>query len=418
MLSFLNPSPSLRSRLVFIFSASFILLAIMAMQIINKRFWMHDFEVYFMASKAFTGGSLVYGLPFGLGSGYYKYSPFALYLFIPLSLLPFTVAKVIFYLLISGATIISILFSAKLLNAGSRNPITFSNGTFFILLGIISSQVFRELHLGNINMLLLLLLLTVLQLILLNKHIAAGLLFSVVLFIKPHFLVLLPLLFIRKYYKCLWATMAGLIIGFLLTAMVSGIKGTIGLHKQWFLTMQMHNQSLLQAPDTIYSWSYRIFFYSVIPESSTYLKASPLFVIILVAAAFGWFVLANMRSEKKIIMPEIDNHSFVLEFILLIAIVPNLVLTDSEHFLLSTPVILFLLGIVKPNRNSWHFMILTILAILLYAMNIHDLIGAMFSEWLTKYGILGLGNLMIILLAIFWFRNHSFVINHRAGISS
>jgi hypothetical protein len=384
------------------------MLAIMIMQIINKRFWMHDFEVYYRAAQAFASGSQVYGLAYGLGSGFYKYSPFALLLFLPLSFLPFGLAKVIFFFLISGATISAILLCTKLLNVSSTKPLLFSDGMLFILLGIISSQVFRELHLGNINMLLLLLLLTMLQLILYNKQITAGLLFSVVLFIKPHFIVLIPLLFLRKYYKCTWATIAGLLTGFLITAVVNGVHGTIALHKQWLNAMQMHNQSLILAPDTIYSWLYRIMFQFFDPEISTLSKALPLVIMVVIAASFRWFVIENIRSEKIAELTNLHRQSFAIEYFLLIAIVPNLVLTDSEHFLLSAPIVLLLIGIVKENRISLWFSGLTILALLFYAINIHDLVGVTLSLWLTQKGILGLGNLMLIMLVIFWHRKHGF----------
>jgi len=416
MSSSLNPSLSLRSRSEFIIITSIVLLAVLVLQIINKRFWMHDFEVYYQAARAFAGGRQVYGQAFGLESGFYKYSPFALFLFLPLSLLPFGFAKVLFFLLISCATITSVLFCSKLLNVGRGNPLTFSNGILYLLLGIISSQVFRELHLGNINMLLLLLLLIILELILSGKQSAAGLLFSIVLFIKPHFIILLPLFFLRKYYTCLWVMLAGLVIGVLLTVMVSGVDGAIMLHKQWLLTMQIHNQSLLLAQDTIYSWLYRIMFHFIAPEASVFAKALPLLIIIAAAAIFGWFVVSNIRTERKLPQPDLQKHSFVTEFMLLTALVPNLVLTDSEHFLLSAPVILLLLGIIRQKRVSPWFSGLTVLAILLYGMNIHDLVGAAFSGWLTQNGILGFGNLMLISLTIFWFRKHEITVNKKAAI--
>jgi hypothetical protein len=398
----------MRSRFVFILVTSFILLALMALQIINKRFWMHDFEVYYRAAHAFASGKQVYGIAFGLDSGFYKYSPVALFLFIPLSLLPFGTAKIIFFHLITGTTIITVLLTAKLLIRIRMGFSEFPNGILFLLLAIISSQVFRELHLGNINMILLLLMLTILKLILSEKQIAAGLIFAVVLFVKPHFLILAPLLLLRQYYKCLWVTFAGIVGGIITTIIISGTEGAINLYKQWFLIMQTHNQSLLQAPDTLYSWIYRLGFSSIYTETSVVAKVFPLLVLAVVAASFGWFVLANMHSERKSIQTDKKNHSFVIEFILLIALVPNLVLTDSEHFLLSTPIILFLIGVLYLKKQSHWFTVMTLLAIILYGMNIHDLVGSEISGWLTRNGILGLGNLLLIGLAIYAFlRNES-----------
>jgi len=42
---------------------------------------MSDFKVYYLAGKAFFKGYPIYGVNFGLTSGYYKYSPVFILLF-------------------------------------------------------------------------------------------------------------------------------------------------------------------------------------------------------------------------------------------------------------------------------------------------------------------------------------------------
>lgn len=394
---------TLNQRRFFILITCTILLLILLMQIVNRRFWMHDFEVYYRASQAFANGSKIYGLAFGLDSGYYKYSPFALYLFLPLSLLPFAIAKIIFFLLISAAVITTLILSAHLLQYTLESAKTYSNGMLFIVLGIVSSQVFRELHLGNVNMILLLITLIILYYILSGKQLAAGILFALVLFVKPHFIILAPLLLLRKQYKLIAISLLSLTLGSLLPALVTGISENIFLHKEWFQTMQDHNKSLLQAYDTIYSLFLHFLSYLNILNIQFYEKTVVITLLFIVAVGFGWFVFGNIMQERKM-QPQPIRQSFTIEFLILIALIPSLTITDAEHFLLSIPLILFLLGMMHIKTPFW-FKIAVVVAFILYAMNIHDLIGTSLSLWLTHNGILGLGNLMLIGLTMYGYRN-------------
>ena len=49
---------------------------------VNDKFNMNDFRVMYYAADAYLNGNPVYGVPFGLDTGYYKYSPFTLLYFI------------------------------------------------------------------------------------------------------------------------------------------------------------------------------------------------------------------------------------------------------------------------------------------------------------------------------------------------
>lgn len=394
----------IKNRWLFILITGALLLLILTMQVINSRFWMHDFEVYYRATEAFTSNNKVYGVTFGLESGYYKYSPFALFLFLPLSILPFDAAKIIFFLLISAASISTMILSATLLQKNMESIKQYGNGLLFIVLGIVSSQVFRELHLGNVNMILLLLLLIMLWYNLKGKQSQAGILFALILFIKPHFLILVPLLLLRKQFRSLAVTFLALVAGILLPAAVKGFSGNLALHKAWLLTMQNHNESLRDASDNIYSLFFRLLTIIRIPITPSSEKNVVITLLIIVAIAFGWFVIGNIL-QKKNAQPQLTGRSFTIEFLLLIAMVPNLVITDSEHFLLSIPLILFLLGLICNKIALW-FKIAVIIAIVLYGMNIHDLVGATASLWLRINGILGLGNLLLIGLSIYGFRRY------------
>jgi len=55
------------------------------------------FKVYYLSAKAMLDGQQIYGVHHGLDSGFYKYSPFVLLIFIPFTFLNFKLACIIYY---------------------------------------------------------------------------------------------------------------------------------------------------------------------------------------------------------------------------------------------------------------------------------------------------------------------------------
>src|SRR5438046_538911 len=72
---------------------------------INGRLWMNDFRVYYSAAAELLNGHDIYGKAYGLGSGYFKYSPFVALVFIPFAVLPYSVAKTILFLFTTAAAV-------------------------------------------------------------------------------------------------------------------------------------------------------------------------------------------------------------------------------------------------------------------------------------------------------------------------
>ena len=75
----------------FVWMMVFLCLFFYILQNVNDRFWMNDLVVAYTAAQQLLSGQQIYGKAFGLGSGFYKYSPFTLFLFIPFAFLPFFV---------------------------------------------------------------------------------------------------------------------------------------------------------------------------------------------------------------------------------------------------------------------------------------------------------------------------------------
>jgi hypothetical protein len=401
-----NFSALFDQRRPFILFSGVIILLILLMEIINKRFTMSDFEVYYYAAKAFVGDYHVYGQQFGgEDTGFYKYSPFALFFFIPLSLLPVMVAKVIFFLLIGVATVVVFLFAAHLLKEVTGKKSGFSNRMLAVVAIVACSRLHRELHMGNVNMILLLMLLLILWFILNGKQITAGVLFAIVLFIKPHFIILVPLFLLRRQYVLLAVTLAGIIVEIMLPTIFIGVLRNWDLHMDWAQVMMQHAETLDGVYNTIYSLF--ILVSRCLPSLELGIPDKALILVLLsiVAVVFGWFYMGNIRRErlKGIQFP----GSFKFEFLILVALIPNLMNTDSEHFLLTIPLLFFLLGLINKETPMW-FKVSVGFSMLLYGINIHDLIGHSLSMWLGDNGALGFSNILLILLSGYGYRRFVF----------
>ncbi|MFH1321272.1 MAG: glycosyltransferase family 87 protein [Bacteroidota bacterium] len=390
---------------LFIVVMTLFFLVFFIIQNINGRFWLHDFEVYYSAANSFLSGTQVYKVLYCLGSGYYKYSPFALLIYIPLSILPFTIAKIIYFFLLAGLIICTIIFanalvSQYLFKTTINNP---GHKILFFTALIVSFQVYYELHLGNVNILLLLVFLGSLHLLLKNKEYKAGILIALGILIKPHFIVLLPLLLLRKKFKSFLTFFVTFITGLLLPALFVGIKQNNELHRQWFSAMSAHNTSLTDSQDTIYSWLYRLMFRSIYTDAGNELAY---YILFFIACLVLIFILADMRTEKK--HPGnnyLINSNFVFEYLVILAMIPNITSTDSEHFLLSIPLIIFMLNYLFNNGRDMKIIIISVIVFLFFGGNWRDLIGKTLASWLTDNGILGLSNIFIIAISLYIFFN-------------
>jgi len=387
----------------FILSLSLFFVMFFIMQNVNKRFWLHDYEVYYSAANAFIHGGQVYGVAFGLGSGFYKYSPFALLIFAPFAILPFGVAKIIHFVLLSVFIITTIILSANLCSKYFFNQTEKQKNNLLLFLVFLPllPNVYTELHLGNINIILLFIFIIALRSLLKGENILAGILIAIGILMKPHFLVFIPLLLVRKKFRSCAVIFTGLIIGVMLPMLFTGLTGNVQLHKAWLAIMQAHNNSLISGQDTVYSWVYRAVVQFIYPAATNHDKMSGLLVISAVALLFLAFILHHFKKEKAAgNATAVEQSNFLLEFIVLLAMVPNITVTDSEHFLLSVPLIAFVIASFFSQKESLFIKAVGVFCLVLYGINIREIVGNACASWLTANGITGLANILIILFGI------------------
>ncbi len=372
---------------------------------VNGRGWMHDFRVYWGAADALLHSGPVYGVSHGLDSGVFKYAPVMALFFVPLAMLPYPLAAAIQFAVIVAAFLWASLASDRLLRGRLLN----GRGISFAVLslgGLVTVvHLHRELHLGNINMLLLAVLLLAIERMLQGKAVLAGVLFGVAMLAKPHFVVLFPLLLLRQRWTELGLALLTAVAGLLLPMLFLGADRNWALHSDWLQQMAMHNATLIylggdafESVNTAYSFVHRGFLKHVGGTGSAIEAYS---ILAIVASGFGVFVLRNIRMERSARTTD-PPSAFTMELLLLIALVPSITLTDTEHFLLSMPLVLWVLHHLLPRADPRWLALAAVPLLFAYGGNWEDALGPL-SERYIHYGVLGLGNIGLLLMAVYLF---------------
>ena len=362
---------------------------------INQRFQLSDFNVYYGAADALMKGEQVFGKSFGLSSGFYKYSPEVLVPFLPFALLNYDVAAVLFYLLNTAILVM-------LLNEFKRtffNEISWGKEVWFMLAMtflFFGDQLERELFLGNVNALLLLLTLWAVRSIENKQHAKAGLIYAVVLCFKIHFVILLPYFILKKEWKVLLYTIVG-IAGMALTLFICVPSRFVVLHSQWLKAVQAHNVQLDHSPNTIYFFIQKVL-------SSMHMSVIPVAAVVigLGIAGVGYltFIWKNIGKGFQ------SNEALIL-----LALIPVLTHTDTEHFLWAMPFFLMILITVSTwnKKGKITAAIVLLCASIPFLFNSPDIVGKGLSKQLDE-GAIGFALILLLLLS-FLYRSVKFFKN-------
>lgn len=378
----------------FIVFASVIFIAIFIIENINGRFWLNDFKVYYSAAQAFLNGEKIYGVPFGLETGFYKYSPFVLLLFIPDSLLPYEAAAIVHFIVLSASAIACILVVNKILSVyvfQKRNEK--ENVLMSLALLCVAIHLVREVHLGNVNVIILLLLCCALLFMLEEKFYLSGVLIALSVLLKPYFLiVLIPVVVFRKW-KTILSFAVALLASEIICALAFGFERHIVLYREWFESLSAHG-SYLQSSHTIQSLLQNFFGLGTSNMTlSIIIGAGVVFTILLIAAQRRH---GNENSEVA------QKSILAAGYFSCVAIVPNLVITDTEHFLLSLPLIVILIYYLSHKRNKFLYGIFLVV-IFFFGANSSDLLGKTLSSRFESLGLLGISNLILVSAVIYLF---------------
>lgn len=366
----------------------------------NGRFDLYDLQVYHGAASDLLAGRPVYGVSHGLDSGVFKYAPAMALAFVPLALLPFPVAALLHFAAIAVAFVAAMHWADRGVRTHFLNGAESSSRTVLLATLVTVVHLHRELTLGNINVLLLTVLLAAAALLLKGRDAWGGLLVGMAVVAKPHFALLVPLLLVRGRWKALTAAAGAVAVCLLAPAAVLGWAGNLALHREWVDQMARHNARMIHLPgdsyenvNTLYTLLHR---WVLGPLGASGGRAEVLGILAMVALLVGAWVIWRVWADRQ--QPERRNAAFLAEWYLLLALVPSLTVTDTEHFLLALPLVLWLLHHLAHTQVRWQWG-LGALILFAHGGNWEDLWGP-WSDVAAHASVLGAANVALVVWCI------------------
>lgn len=347
---------------------------------LNGKLYTNDFLVYFGATHDFFDGKSPYQHSYGLSTGFFKYTPTTLFLFGTYTWIPFYFAKGIHLLFLVVALIGSFGLLTKMIDQKFR--FEFKTGLLLLAFLTIATHIVRELHLGNINLILLVLFLLGSYLHTRQKQIGHIVCWGLMIILKPIVLFILIPWLMKHEWKFIFS------IGFLglffliFPLFFVGWNGNLVLWQDWLNAISEHGDYITSYNALSYLGS----FYFSLP--SNWLLPS-IFLVLLSAYAFYDLQISN---ENK--------FDLTAWSILFLAFSPNFFITDTQHFLLSLPLIFLLIYQLKTAKSGLAWIVFGI-GFFGFSLNSSDLWGKEFAHQMDVFGLLGLSNLLWIGLFIF-----------------
>jgi hypothetical protein len=366
-------------------------LLFLAADVRNRRFAMVDFEVFHKAAGRAWAGQNLYR-PAEDGFYEYKYGPPAAYLFTPFALLPPTGAKVAYWLLLSLVIPANLLLCLRLARPGFRaEPPGRVNRLTLLAAASVAVHFMLELHLGQVNQLLLLLYLLAASAFAAGRPWLFGLPLAASLFLKPFALVFAPWLVLRRRWRELLATAAWTAAGAALPRLSYGAAAFEAQYRGWAdrIGEEMAKKTALLAPanHTLASLLARYTPLRAVAEAPGASAALRLGVVALLALALLWYVLRGRELERPL----------AGDFAALLTVVPLLAFTNYNAFgstMLAATVLLWNLGALGWAR--WP----AIAGMVLVGGNLYDLWGRRLFRLLDDLSMVALGA-ALLLLALF-----------------
>jgi len=376
----------LKSWTLFLFVALGLSLIILSFfpQLILPR--MVDFEVNYQAAQRIWRGETLYRVE----DGHYqfKYPPFASLLYFPLGFLSLNQAKFIWFMLTLSATFVLIILSARLAAFPSIAPGYVPVFTFLILARFLA----RELSLGQINTLIICLLLLMVKSWLIESDssttsLKTGFLWGLATSIKPYSLIFLPLFLLRRSWKIIGSALLFFVLSFFMPALFYGLKGNLIVHREWLGHLEASTPPLLSSQDNI---SLFALFYKWFGPKIPVWTLGLLVITLLAAAMF----LAVIRAKNI-------SYPVILESAALLLLMPLVSPLGWDYTLLSSSLAISLILYHFPSfpRLSRYFLGFIFILI---AFMIFDLLGRQVYSFLMMQ--ISLPTLLFLLVLAYLLR--------------
>lgn len=358
-------------------------------EFINHRFSMPDLEVYVKAADRLMQGEELYRTAEEDPYEHYvfKYSPPAAMLFIPISFFGSVTAKYVYWGLLTIMLAQILYLSQRIFNTKSAAGTKISLNLILLII-ITGTHFFRELHLGQVNLLLLWLYVLAMAAYFRDKEILTGIPLAISIFIKPFALIFVPFLLLTGKFRASISFLLSALTLFLLPLIFyPDVNHYLGLYGSWFkeLSIELGNkQDLLEAGNhTLFSLLARFTPLRLIPLDGN----TRLVFQVMVLALLGLLLLWNIIREKSV-------SSRMNMFALLTALIPLLAFTSYNAFIFTLPLLASL--IFSFRRLGFFSKILFVVSCLLIGGNIYDLAGPVLFNILWGASVYSWGTIGLI----------------------
>ncbi len=376
----------------FVMIPAFMAMIYFVLQKLHHREAVVEWEIYRQAAEALFAHKQVYGISFNGTSGYYTYSPVVAFFFGLIHFIPATISSGVYYFSLLFIYIFFSLFLVftleKKLNLDGR----YRGWVLTLITAFLLDHFERELHIGNLNVLTLAFTFVFFLLLEKKEFRKAGVLFGILLLVKPALLFLLPLLMWHRHWKVILLSILVVIGGFGLPILILGWSCNLDLWAQWIDYMVGPTELIAQSANTVYGLYYHFVLapFDLISNRITIF----MWVSITLVSLLFWWVIQSRRSDYA--------ESGWLRFFTVIAFIPHLIPTDTDHFMWTWPLLAYSFSVLlyEPIRKKGIYAALFALAFIPYCFNSPDIIGNKLAITLDTGGYLGLANLLLIFLAL------------------
>ena len=367
---FKDKSALLYWGLVTLFTVLFI-----SIELNNGKLYANDFRVYYEATLDYFKGNNPYRHSYGLDTGYFKYPPTTLMFFAPTMMFKFETIKLLHMIVLFISLLISLPLWQKMISSifEIKSPKWLLSLSFFV----IAIHLTREYHMGNVNLLLLVSFVLGSWFYFKEKWFVSSLFYGIMLILKPIMILVVLPIFLYKNWKVILLLLGWGVVFFIGPVLYWGWTENVLLWMGWINSITSHGEYISNAS------SLQFMIPAIFGKSHSWLPS----LIGLILLIIYWFKSTYNSSCRK--------EGFWFWTSVFLGFIPNFFVTDSQHFLLSVPMVMLLLLFASKVKNKLIWLGYCF-GMLLFSFDSMDLWGRVLSTKFTEWGILGIGNLIFI----------------------
>lgn len=360
----------------------------------NGRYWQSDFEVYYKSAKRALLGENLYR-PDEDGFYRFKYAPFSAYLFIPFSFFSFENAKIIYSFFLSLLMCFNYFLCYSLSKdflilhlKKVKNINLYLISVFFISLLPLAVFFVRELHLGQVNIILLFLYLYSFYLLKNRKYISL-LFLALSAFIKPYFFIFLVYFAYEKQIKNVFLSLLFLLIISISSLLTYSYNNLINQYYLWFneLKIELIRESALGNDSNISIFSLFDKYISFSFFDSLVLKKISIVLICIL------FVIYFLKKTSAFLSKE---SKLFYDFSLLCIFISLLTSNGKNVYIILLPVYFILAS--KLDLKNYIQLFLFIVASVFIGLDFGD--GGIYTKWIRIYHLLPVSAIILLFLLL------------------